>query len=90
MRFKSQKKVTRIRLRMFTTEIHQHSRHMRLNQQDYDAICSVITQKSYVYSYFIFAASKKDRVAQLVEQRPFKPWVLGSNPSAVTILSQES
>ncbi len=22
-----------------------------------------------------------DSVAQLVEQRPFKPWVLGSNPS---------
>ncbi len=25
-----------------------------------------------------------DLVAQLVEQRPFKPWVLGSNPSGIT------
>jgi hypothetical protein len=25
------------------------------------------------------------RVAQLVEQRPFKAWVLGSSPSALTI-----
>ena len=25
-----------------------------------------------------------DSVAQPVEQRSFKPWVLGSNPSAVT------
>lgn len=25
-----------------------------------------------------------DSVAQLVEQRPFKAWVLGSNPSRVT------
>lgn len=25
-----------------------------------------------------------DSVAQLVEQRPFKPWVLGSSPSGVT------
>ena len=25
-----------------------------------------------------------DSVAQSVEQRSFKPWVLGSNPSAVT------
>ena len=27
---------------------------------------------------------KADSVAQLVEQRPFKPWVLGSNPSGIT------
>src|SRR4030095_12866604 len=26
-----------------------------------------------------------DSVAQSVEQRSFKPWVLGSNPSAVTL-----
>ncbi len=26
----------------------------------------------------------QDSVAQPVEQRPFKPWVLGSNPSRVT------
>ena len=25
-----------------------------------------------------------DSVAQLVEQRPFKPWALGSNPSGIT------
>ena len=25
------------------------------------------------------------RVAQLVEQRPFKAWVAGSNPAALTI-----
>ena len=27
---------------------------------------------------------RADSVAQLVEQRPFKPWVLGSNPSGIT------
>ena len=27
----------------------------------------------------------EDRVAQLVEQRPFKPWVLGSSPSSITL-----
>ena len=26
------------------------------------------------------------RVAQLVEQRPFKAWVAGSNPAALTIV----
>lgn len=25
-----------------------------------------------------------DRVAQPVEQRPFKPWALGSSPSTIT------
>ena len=25
------------------------------------------------------------RIAQLVEQRPFKPWVEGSNPSALRV-----
>lgn len=28
--------------------------------------------------------SHYDSVAQLVEQRPFKPWALGSNPSWIT------
>ena len=32
----------------------------------------------------IFAANFNDLVAQLVEQRPFKAWVLGSSPSQVT------
>ena len=31
------------------------------------------------------ARSVGEPVAQLVEQRPFKPWVLGSNPSRLTI-----
>ena len=30
---------------------------------------------------------KDGRVAQLVEQCPFKAWVLGSSPSALTIFS---
>ena len=30
---------------------------------------------------------KTDSVAQLVEQRPFKPWVLGSSPSGITRIS---
>lgn len=29
----------------------------------------------------------KDPIAQLVEQRPFKAWALGSNPSRITIVS---
>ena len=28
--------------------------------------------------------NKDDLVAQSVEQRPFKPWVLGSSPSQIT------
>ena len=32
---------------------------------------------------------KCGRVAQLVEQRPFKAWVLGSSPSALTKILQD-
>src|SRR6266852_5263341 len=33
--------------------------------------------------------SRCGRVAQLVEQRPFKAWVAGSNPAALTTFAQE-
>ena len=33
---------------------------------------------------FIFAPEKLDLLAQLVEQRPFKAWVLGSSPRGIT------
>lgn len=36
----------------------------------------------------IFMALKYEGVAQLVEQRPFKPWALGSSPSTLTIFSR--
>ena len=35
------------------------------------------------HCFFLYFAS--DLVAQLVEQRPFKAWVLGSSPSGITI-----
>ena len=31
--------------------------------------------------------SVTDPVAQLVEQLPFKPWVVGSSPTRITVLS---
>lgn len=37
--------------------------------------------KKYLLLHLLF---KNDSVAQPVEQRPFKPWVLGSNPSGIT------
>ena len=39
---------------------------------------------SLIIKTYIFAACKKDRLAQLVEQRPFKAWALGSSPRPVT------
>ena len=36
------------------------------------------------YIYLCIAFKKDDRVAQLVEQRPFKAWVLSSSLSSVT------
>ena len=41
----------------------------------------------FIVNAIIFAAAKqrsKDRLAQLVEQRPFKAWVLGSSPRPIT------
>ena len=33
---------------------------------------------------FALANAKKDLLAQLVEQRPFKAWALGSSPRGIT------
>ena len=33
---------------------------------------------------YLHSQKRLDSVAQLVEQRPFKAWVLGSSPSRVT------
>ena len=35
------------------------------------------------------SAALNELVAQLVEQRPFKAWVLGSSPSELTIQNKE-
>jgi len=36
---------------------------------------------------FLYLKSLQESVAQLVEQRPFKPWVVGSNPTRFTSIT---
>jgi hypothetical protein len=40
-----------------------------------------------IYAGSSRATARYDLVAQLVEQRPFKAWVLGSNPSGITTMA---